>query len=923
MIRSAFSFEQRSLDVAGPLAPLAASLAADLDRLLPDEDFLIPAEKARMTRIGGRCERDGSFLEFDPLSPRRHRCPVCGAVFDAEEHYRWWIMGYQLWLSERAVHAAALGRLTGGRYTRLAEAIVRRLGDEYTNWPNADNVLGPSRVFFSTYLESIWLLQLSFAVSILEAGTSAQVGGDFRDRIAQPCSTLVAEFNEGLSNRQVWNSAALGAAGFLLSRPALVDRSLHGPGGLLQFLDSGLLSDGSWYEGENYHLFAHRGLWYLVRIADIAGAALPDESLRRFDAGFVAPLRTALPDFTFPARRDSQYRASLRQWRLAESLELGLARRTDSSELAAGLAMLYRSGPDGDAARWRSTGEAERNVPGVRLSRADLGWKSLLFAQPDLPSGTPVAPGSALMDGQGFAVVRRNAGRTYVALDYGHTGGSHGHPDRLNLWLVLGDERVFEDVGTGSYVEKTLHWYRSTLAHNAPLVNGKSQDPVAGSLRAWDEHGEFAWADAEARIAQGVLVRRSVVVGPGHIVDRVEWESDRDVTFDLPFHIEGDPVNYDWKPAVLTGGTGLEDGFEFVRDAEMNPATVELIESDAVIGAIHCQPDPVQSNPAPNELWRAVAPGPPGGGPRSFYLVRMRGRSGRLLSVWSWDRSLWSMNRSFSVDRPDDDSIQYRIEGSQTTYRFHGDVCRVQSAAGEFTLDGRRQVPFERVTGSIKRQQQFSRQFLEVPLLQRAVPSVGELSSAGQGLRFELGEANYRRTESAWASAGSIKASVVIAATRDELLIEVDVRKRDPYFAERRAENPLDNEHPDVNSDGIQIHLAFLHDAGTPRYATWLLVPGASDSVRVTARDDAASVPLSASWKKQADRWLILSRIQRASLGPPDATFSLDVIVNEMPAERERRRGQLVLSAKSPGWAYLRGDRHEIDQLIPMVVRDG
>jgi hypothetical protein len=247
----------------------------------------------------------------------------------------------------------------------------------------------------------------------------------------------------------------------------------------------------------------------------------------------------------------------------------------------------------------------------------------------------------------------------------------------------------------------------------------------------------------------------------------------------------------------------------------------------------------------------------------------------------------------------------------------------VQTAAGDFTLDGRRQVPINRVSGSIKRQQQFSQQFLEVPLLQRAVPSVGELTSAEQGLRFELGESNYRRTESSWAAADAPEASVVIAATPDELLIEVNVGKRNPYFAERRDENPLDNEHPDVNSDGIQLHLAFLHDTGTPRYASWLLVPDGAENVRVTARDDAALVGLTASWKKTAERWQLLSRIHRGSLGAPDATFFLDVIVNEMPRGRERRRGQLVMSAREPGWAYLRGDRQEIDQLIPMVVQDG
>ena len=38
---------------------------------------------------------------------------------------------------------------------------------------------------------------------------------------------------------------------------------------------------------------------------------------------------------------------------------------------------------------------------------------------------------------------------------------------------------------------------------------------------------------------------------------------------------------------------------------------------------------------------------------------------------------------------------------------------------------------------------------------------------------------------------------------------------------------------------------------------------------------------------------------------------ALDLIVNEMPRGRERRRGQLVMSGGRGEFVYLRGDRHE------------
>jgi hypothetical protein len=894
LLAGANDIERRRAVAAGPLAPLADSLSDDLDRLLPDEDVFVPREKARMTRRGGRCERDGSFLEFDPRSAHRHRCPMCGAEYEGDEHYRWWIMGYQLWLAERAVHAAALWRVRGTeRHRILAEAILVKLAESYASYPDEDNVLGPTRPFFSTYLESIWSLQLSLAVSLLEKDTPSRLTATVRDRILQPSSELIASFDEGLSNRQVWNAAALGAMGTLLGRPALLD---HARQTLDRHLRDAMLSDGTWYEGENYHLFAHRGLWHLVRLADTWGANIPREQRHRFELGFVAPLRTALPDFTFPARRDSQYRASLRQWRIAESFELGRASVADPSELSAGLAALYRVGEPGDTARWRSTAEAERNVPPVRLTRADLGWKSLLFALPDEPSGVPVPPASALMEGQGLAVVRGDEEQTYVALDYGHSGGSHGHPDRLNLWLVLGDHRVFEDVGTGSYVEKALHWYRSTLAHNAPLIDGRSQTAVSGTLRAWDERDGYTMIDAEAPIATGVLVRRTVVVGPGHLVDRLEWKADRDVTLDLPMHVDGDVSGADWRPGTLRGESGLEDGFEFLAQSETSPPRSQPVQliGEGVHGAAFTE--------SAHDWWRAIAPGPPREPERRFLLLRMRGQEGRLISAWSWSGPI-------VMSAPLNDVVDLRIGDEMFSHRLATEIWHVTHDAVAVMLDGRRPSQTVRDTRNSRKADR--------------PPMVISANAHGQpGARFELGKESYRRTEASWEQAGKPAAVVDVTANAAELVIDISVRATSPNFAPAREVNPLDNEHPDVNSDGIQLHLAAPGHGDYPIVASWLIVPEATPGrVRMTTRGDGDLVPIRATWAPTAGGWSVTVHIPRSALGSRDANFGVDVIVNEMPHGRERRRGQLVLSGGS-GWAYLRGDRQDRDALIPMVVRD-
>src|SRR5205085_370218 len=148
----------------GPLRPLATSLAADL-RVLLDREIYFPAEKALLSREGGRCARDGTLLAFDPFNRHEHTCPRCGDVYRGELHERFWIYWYQLWLAERAVHAAALYVLgVDERLGSLAAAILDGYAARYLTYANVDNVLGPTRLFFSTYLESIWLLQICVAV---------------------------------------------------------------------------------------------------------------------------------------------------------------------------------------------------------------------------------------------------------------------------------------------------------------------------------------------------------------------------------------------------------------------------------------------------------------------------------------------------------------------------------------------------------------------------------------------------------------------------------------------------------------------------------------------------------------------------------------------------------------------------------------
>jgi hypothetical protein len=892
---------------SGSLAPLADGLAAELAPL-ESADLYVPREKALLSREGGRCPRDGATLEFDPFSPHRHRCAQCGTVNTGALHDRFWIFWYQLWLAERAVHGALLANLRGDAEAgALAERILRRYADEYLSYPNRDNVLGPTRLFFSTYLESIWLLNISIALDLLESHSTSDptLGSRVRDGIIEPAAGIIAEYDEGSSNRQVWNDAALIAANHLIDRPDRVEQATFGRSGVTHHLEHGLLPDGTWFEGENYHLFAHRGLWYSLTMLDALGWSLPAPLVGRFQEGFATPFLTALPDMTLPSRRDSQYAISLRQPRFAELCELGLAREEGAGDprLRAALHRLYEDAvPRGDTGRARSTADVERNLPATKLSRADLGWRSLLFARPDLPALDSAPLGSVLLEAQGIAVFRREQERIYVALDYGTSGGGHGHPDRLNVLLSDGSTRWLDDMGTGSYVDPSLHWYRSTLAHNAPMFDGREQRRVDGELLAFEEGARAGWASARAEgLYPGVVTSRTLVVMPDYVLDELQWRGEEPVIMDLPMHI--DPATCTLagamppEPGVNAGPIeyALEDTLgvlEIHSSHRLQPRTavhVSVRDGERLLNGI------VLASAAAT-LYQVTGPGAPGKPRKRFLLFRIAPpiASGWIRVVWNWTAVLEKM----STDPSGRVALIQHTGGTHDRHWRTKDGWRVQRLADQ----GGESI---KLGGVVRRRVHEPEPASERPIM--AVLHVKREQT------FDLGARTYRRSEESWQDAGSPSAAVTIRAENEALVIDIAVRKAGPLtFVPPTATNPYDNEAPDVNGDGIQLYLVDGRGA-----SGWVLVPDALDrgegNLRSRLIDGWTEDRLiEGSWQRTSDGYAVHVLLPlEASRGE----FALGLVVNEKPPDRERRRGQLVLGGAPGEFVYLRGDREERDRL--------
>ena len=890
---------------------LTALLARLTERAAPllERRPIVPPLKALLSSDGGICPDDGTALLFDPWSPNQHHCSRCGKTWAGERHDRHWARFQHLWLAERAAHLAALQALGGSDAAGVRAAeILRAYARSYWQYPNRDNVLGPSRLFFSTYLESIWILNyLAAAMLLRESGHLDEATSRGVGQVADEAANLIGEFDEGFSNRQTWNDAALAAIAVWFEDDDLAKRAIEGETGLLAHLMRGFGRDGMWYEGENYHLFALRGLLTGAAWARAAGVDLGAEPAlaARVRAALLAPALTALPDLTFPARKDSRFGVSLAQPMYLELWEIGLATcgmrdaGTGMRDVASWLQALYRvPGVVPEVFDSYLHDAPVERIPHP-ASRISLSWWSLLEMLPELPSDAPPwVPGSALLDSQGLAVLR--AGERYVSLECGPLGGGHGHPDRLHLTLHADGVHWLPDVGTGSYVARDLLWYRSTLAHNAPRLDGASRGGNA-MCETFDAPGDWGWTRG-----RNGDVTRTVVAGPAYLLDIVELASREDHLLELPWHFQG-------RGDVVTRGrwedAELQDEFtsraqRFAPETK-GPITLELAADSRPLTALFL---------LEGELLRAEGPGLPGSGTRApFYLLRARGRSVRFVTVLEpigaaafvrgvgVKGSVIEVETTSGVDRHSPSPLGWEVTAPARRVRLSGARDPEPPFQPLIELD----LPQPAVGAALR---------VDRP---PALDGTGDGFDTSEPLRLEL-EDQYRRSEEPYSGPEDFSAIAHVGWDDEALYLAVEVTKPDLCF--RAAAAPplrLDNEPDDIHSDGVQLYLRDLEGGDVSGFLVVPEVEGGrldGGGVRVRGAGESPGAPRSVhgAWRRTEQGYRITLAVawpewQRAHVG---GQVGFDLIINEMLPGRERRAGQLVWSGGN-GWVWLRGDRQD------------
>ncbi|MCX5414759.1 heparinase II/III family protein [Streptomyces sp. NBC_00059] len=412
----------------------------------------------------------------------------------------WVVLSHQAWarhlrvLAHRGERAGAVARLT--EYAGLYASLATERHGEAQGW------MLRGRLFHQALTDAIWAVNIGHAViTLAEDGTHDLAPVlpllDELEQAAAEARGVLTGRGDLASNYTAW----LNAAGASASRAASAARGvewdgakqwLEGESGLYAHLRVAVAEDGWEWEGSTYyHGFVLRAALLALRSVD--PASIPADV-----AGVLAGMTDVLaavatPGGVLPALHDGPY---LRNPLALEWLELvSLAQQLVPSDRL-------------DAVAERARAELGAHDDG--LDRELSGW----FAGPPLPR-RPAPEAVTVFPVAGYAVVR-TAG-IHALLDYGPHGGSHGHRDKLSLYLY-GDTTPWQpDPGQVPYAHAEFReQYASSEAHPAFRVDGAEQAECAGVLLASDSVS----VTAEVTTAyEGVRAVRRVVVGDCCLVD--------------------------------------------------------------------------------------------------------------------------------------------------------------------------------------------------------------------------------------------------------------------------------------------------------------------------------------------------------------------------------------------------------------------
>ncbi len=589
-------------------------------RLKDRAQAAVKATRLPIAKGGGwthdyQCPTHATKLTFDESKPHEHACSVDGEVHRGPKLDEAWVALFSRAvvndLRDCAFAHAAFG---DDRHLQRARSILNKWAELYPGYVPHGTHAGKGLCMGQSLDEAVWVIDFGQAYDLVRDRLPADEREAIETHVLRRCGDhLLTQLFNNVHNIECWHLAGLAIVARLLRDDRYFAPALRGEFGMSRQLKEGFLDDGWWWEGSpHYHYYALDAVQALVSAAGVD--QLEPDALARLRLAYDVALDMARADASIPSLNDGWIDCARPGWmdRNADFYEWA-SHSLGGTHYDEVLANAYASG-----------------------SRKRQSLAAMLYGRDELPASRPPRRKSVLQQASGYGILRHSApaGEVWAMLKFGPHGGGHGHPDKAALLLHAFGQPLSDDLGTPGYgIAMNKSWYRTTLAHNAPLIDGVNQPPAAGRLIAFQptEGREFGVVDVETAWTDegpyaGVTIRRALILRPidaPYLIDVVRITAPGKRTVDLPLHHLGQV------DATLAPAKPITDdiGFEHLADWRLAPGALTIRTADA--GST------IALASSGGEAFVATSPANPASGRRTTVLRRVTGREAMFVTVIS------------------------------------------------------------------------------------------------------------------------------------------------------------------------------------------------------------------------------------------------------------------------------------------------
>ncbi|MGQ9648895.1 MAG: alginate lyase family protein [Phycisphaerae bacterium] len=601
---------QTACNGSGPAHDVVVAAVKAADKFLDDPITFPPR--------GGQHNQwyqcDKCELALETVSDTQHRCPKCGKIYTGEPYDDVVFKRYHSRNFSQMRQAAWAYAITGRRkYADYTAKILLGYADRYLRYPYHTNSaakqpkgLSGGHIDEQTLGEATILSRQIAPAYDLIHDSPALSGADHKaieEQLILPMLKNIDKYKAGKSNWQTWHNAAMLWGGAVIGDESWIRKAIEQPGQGFAFQMGACLSEeGMWYENSwGYHFYTLDALVETCEGARRLGIDLwGHPNLKKM---FLLPIRYAMPDGSLP--------------RFGDDVN----------------ASIQRIGPLGEPAYmvYREPLLLPYLLKTPTIHSIMLGRQLETLTSEHKPSFA-----SEIMPSAGHAILRtQGPAALTAAFTFSPYGGGHGHYDKLSFVLFGYQRELAVDPGRAASQAYRLpihkQWYKATISHNTVVVDGQSQEPVAGRLRLFASNERYAAVVADCDTAyRGVAHRRMLVMTPTYLLvyDRLD-STDQERRFDWFYHNRGHRV---WCEAA--GGpvdlSAEPAGYQYIQQATggMSTGAARIVFLD----------DPVATylTVAGNGPMEAVV----GDGPGSSILervplamIRQTGRGARVVAV--------------------------------------------------------------------------------------------------------------------------------------------------------------------------------------------------------------------------------------------------------------------------------------------------